>query len=94
MDDLRSKLPPDLQGKFFDMKDMDMDSLKAKLEAMKLEKQGGPCLCFELQLLCHLRKLGPAGEYSMCYTLPSPCGNAALLMSSSLGFLHSSAMSS
>ena len=43
MDDLRSKLPPDLQGKVFDMndmKDLDMDSLKAKLEAMKLEKQG------------------------------------------------------
>ena len=43
MDNLRSKLPPDLQGKVFDMsdmKDLDMDSLKAKLEAMKLEKQG------------------------------------------------------
>ena len=46
MDDLRSKLPPDLQGKVLDMgdmKDMDMDSLKAKIEAMKLEKQGDPC---------------------------------------------------
>ncbi|KAL3157632.1 hypothetical protein ABBQ32_012079 [Trebouxia sp. C0010 RCD-2024] len=40
MDDLRSKLPPDLQGKIFDMKDMDLDSLKAKLDAMKLDKQG------------------------------------------------------
>ena len=47
MDDLRSKLPPDLQGKVFDMSDMknmDMDSLKAKLEAMKLEKQGDLCV--------------------------------------------------
>lgn len=45
MDDLRSKLPPDLQGKIFDMKDMDLDSLKAKLDAMKLDKQGKLCLC-------------------------------------------------
>lgn len=51
MDDLRSKLPPDLQGKVFDMSDMknmDMDSLKAKLEAMKLEKQGELCFCTKL----------------------------------------------
>ena len=54
MDDLRSKLPPDLQGKIFDMsdmQDMDMDSLKAKLEAMKLEKQGEPCLCCASSLI-------------------------------------------
>ena len=46
MDDLRSKLPPDLQGQVFDMsnmKDLDMDSLKAKFDAMKLEKQGDLC---------------------------------------------------
>lgn len=54
MDDLRSKLPPDLQGKVFDMSDMkgmDMDSLKAKIEAMKLEKQGDPCpSCMQVDL--------------------------------------------
>ena len=56
MDDLRSKLPPDLQGKVFDMshmKDMDMDSLRAKIEAMKLEKQGDLCpSCMQVDLLC------------------------------------------
>jgi len=56
MDDLRSKLPPDLQGKVFDMsdmKDMDMDSLKAKIEAMKLEKQGDLCpFCTPFGFFC------------------------------------------
>ena len=56
VDDLRSKLPPDLQGKILDMsdmKDMDMDSLTAKIEAMKLEKQGDLCLfCMQFGLSC------------------------------------------
>lgn len=56
MDDLKSKLPPDLQGKVFDMsdmKDMDMDSLKAKIEAMKLEKQGDLCsVCMQAGWFC------------------------------------------
>ena len=52
MDDLRSKLPPDLQGKIFDMKDMDLDSLKAKLDSMKLEKQGRLCLCQQMITAC------------------------------------------
>lgn len=41
IEDLKSKLPPDMKTfDFSDLKDLDMESLKAKLEGMNAEKQG------------------------------------------------------
>lgn len=41
IEDLKSKLPPDMKTfDFSDLKDLDMESLKAKLEGMNAEKKG------------------------------------------------------
>lgn len=73
MDDLRSKLPPDLQGKIFDMKDMDLDSLKAKLDTMKLEKQGMLRQLLITALYGTVFNVAMQLYYEACHFAPAAC---------------------